>query len=61
MGFYLIKAVDQVQPAIILACAVSTAVFLVLINLVTDMISLAADPRLRKRIAAGERRDRRGR
>lgn len=61
VGFYLIKAVDQVQPAIILACAVSTAVFLVLINLVTDMISLAADPRLRKRIAAGERRDRRGR
>ncbi|MBR0440940.1 MAG: ABC transporter permease [Firmicutes bacterium] len=52
IGFYLIKAVDQVQPLIILACASSTAVLLVLINLATDMISLAADPQLRKRVAS---------
>lgn len=53
VGFYLIKAIGKVEYEIILACAASTAVFLVILNIATDMICLAADPQLRKRVTAG--------
>ncbi|MCF0151301.1 MAG: ABC transporter permease [Firmicutes bacterium] len=53
IGFYLIKAISKVEYEIILACAASTAVFLVILNIITDIICLCADPQLRKRITAG--------
>ena len=50
VGFYLIMAITQVDFSIILACTSSTAIFLVLIYIITDIVSLAADPRLRKNL-----------
>lgn len=53
IGFYLIEAIRQVDMLIVLACATTTAFLLVIVSLVTDIICLAADPQLRKRIASG--------
>jgi len=57
IGFYLIQGVTKVEQEVILACATTMSVLLVFIHLVSDLISLLADPQLRKSMKAGVSRE----